>query len=137
MDELIEGFDIVQEAYPEYWGSLVYAAESWPIMMLIYSIVALAVVSFCCYTLARKRRTFGQSFLLFLAIAVFVLPGVSGSGGLVFIPIALALATGVAMSVPVAMLLYNASLIGIAMALALFCSTFYSLLGQRRQRAAT
>ena len=136
MDELIEGFDIVQEAFPEYWASLVYAAKSWPVMMAVYSVVALAVVAACTYMLARKSRPIGHAFTLLLVIALFVLPGAVGNGGLVFLPVALSLATGVAMSEPMGTLLYNASFIGIAIAAAFIFAVLYSLSGQR-QRAAT
>ena len=106
MDELLEGFDVSLEAYPEYLGSLAYIASEWPRFFQIYVPLALLVLLLLLWLSSRRPLTYWRTLSLVGLISLATMPGALGNGGLVFVPLAAAIAVGAAMLEP-GILLYN------------------------------
>lgn len=118
MDELLEGLEIIFEAYPEYLGSLYYAMKSWPWLLLAYALIVLPLAGCIVYLLGRWKPKFLRTFFQSLVVAIAILPGAYGDGGLLFLPLAGVLAGAIALMEP-ALLLYNVGLLVAALSIAL------------------
>jgi hypothetical protein len=131
MDELLAGLELPSEAYPEYLSSLAYAFDSWPLMLSLYALIAVAVATLLVRRLRRFRPGYLRSYLQSAIVLIAVLPGAYGDGGLVFLPLAGVLLASLVTAWP-ALFIYNLGLLAVALGLSAIVAAIVHAVARRR-----
>src|SRR5262245_13736011 len=108
MDDAVEILQLPLEAYPEYPAGLAALFRDSPWVMSAYFVCALVVILLVIRLLARGPSSFGRTFLLCLVVAVLVLPGAIGLGGISVPPLGFVVLMAL-ISLSPWLLLYNAT----------------------------
>jgi hypothetical protein len=111
MDDLLEILELPVDVYAEYWGAMWSLARESPLYAAAYVVIAVILALLLIRWLRSRPMTFKRTYSGCFALALLVLPGAVGQGGLAILPLVVIIAFSVIQPL---FLIYNAALLAIA-----------------------
>ena len=111
MDDLLEILWLPVDVYAEYWGAIWHFARESPLYAVAYAVVAVILALLLIRWLRSRPMTFKRAYIGCCALALLVLPGAVGQGGLAILPLVVILAFSVIQPL---FLIYNVTLLALA-----------------------
>jgi hypothetical protein len=111
MDDLLEILSLPVDIYGEYWGAMRYLARESPLYTVAYIVIAAILALLLIRWLRSRPMTFKRAYIGCFALALLVLPGAVGQGGLSILPLVVIIAFSVIQPL---FLIYNVTMFAIA-----------------------
>jgi hypothetical protein len=111
MDDLLEILWLPVDVYAEYWEAMGHLARESPLYAVAYVVVAVILALLLIRWLRSRPMTFKRAYIGCFALALLVLPGAVGQGGLAILPLAAIIAFCVIQPL---FLIYNVTLLALA-----------------------